>query len=91
MGAIDRRRMLRAGKTPLVSRLCRAVKPVVAGERVEPGQGRIRATVHHLIARGRAAEYRSLVSESIGRLPSADQVIVSGPWPPFAFTPDLLS
>jgi len=66
-----------------------AVKPVIERERIDPGRGRVRATLHHLVRRGRAAEYKSVVKRTLHDLPSHDDVVVSGPWPPFAFTPDL--
>jgi hypothetical protein len=67
----------------------RAVKPVIVRERIDPGRGRVRATLHHLVRRGCAAAYESLVKRTLHDLPSQDDVVVSGPWPPFAFTPDL--
>lgn len=67
----------------------RAVRPLVERERVDAGRGQIRATLHHLIARGRAAEYRALVKRAIEKHPFEDHVVVSGPWPPFAFAPVL--
>lgn len=67
----------------------RAVRPLVERERVDAGRGQVRATLHHLIVRGRAAEYRSLVRRVIEKQPFEDDVAISGPWPPFAFAPVL--
>jgi Gas vesicle synthesis protein GvpL/GvpF len=72
-----------------VARARRAVRPLVERERLDEGRGRVRATLHHLIRRGRAAEYKSLLNQSLDALPAHVEVVVSGPWPPFAFTPDL--
>jgi hypothetical protein len=68
----------------------RAVGLLVERERVEPGRDLVRAAVHHLIRRDRAKEYEALVRRALGRRPATDAVVVSGPWPPFAFTPSLL-
>ena len=57
-------------------------------ERIEPGARGVRVTVFHLVARDRVADYRVAAS----RLPSLlapHHVTVSGPWPPFAFAPEL--
>jgi hypothetical protein len=70
-------------------RIRRAVRPLVRQELVEPGRGLIEATLHHLIERSRVAEYRSLVGEALHEGRSGGEVVVSGPWPPFAFTPGL--
>jgi hypothetical protein len=42
-------------------------------------------TIYHLIDRGSVRQYQQLLA---GVAPTAD---ISGPWPPFAFTPDLWS
>ena len=70
-------------------RIRRAVKPMVRAERIEPGRGGVRLTIHHLVDRGCAREYRAAVRESAARVPG-EEIVVSGPWPPFAFVPDLL-
>lgn len=67
----------------------RAVRHLVERERVDGGRGRVRATLHHLIERSRAAEYKSLVRRAIEKQPFEDEVVISGPWPPFAFAPVL--
>jgi len=68
----------------------RAVRPLVQRERVEAGRGLVQTTVHHLIQRSRAAEYKSLVRRALAKQQSTGQIVVSGPWPPFAFVPALL-
>lgn len=86
----DRHRALRRGLPAAGKRIGRALERLIARERIDPGRGRIRSTLHHLIPRGRAAEYRALVERALtGSTPGEHQVVVSGPWPPFAFTPDL--
>ena len=70
-------------------RIRRAVKGMVEQERLDPGRGHVLVTLHHLVARGLADEYRSRVRLAFAGPPRREQVVVSGPWPPFAFTPDV--
>jgi len=68
--------------------VARVVTGAVAGlaiaERSEAGTDRAPATLYHLIDRANVAAYSDVVSSL--RLPAVN---VSGPWPPFAFAPDL--
>jgi hypothetical protein len=91
-GAYLRSRMAASRPTlsPTARALKRAVKPLVRAERLEPARGNIRVTIHHLIDRGRARAYRAAVRDAAA-VSSAEHVVISGPWPPFAFAPDLLS
>lgn len=59
-----------------------AVQPLVARERREAGAGGLLATVYHLVARENVESYMHIVSRMRHGGP-----LVSGPWPPFAFTP----
>jgi hypothetical protein len=61
---------------------------LVKDERVAPGDRGIRAVVYHLVARRTVAQYRrrALVLPSL-LMPHA--VTVTGPWPVFAFAPEL--
>lgn len=79
----SRRRAMEPELAPAVRELLDKLRPLVARERVEAGQGGLLATVYHLISRGDLASYRCIVEGA-----PAD-TIVSGPWPPFAFTPPL--
>jgi len=83
-----RREAARAVMPPFVRRIRRAVKPVVLGERIDPGGRRVLASVHHLVPRALATRYRSLVQDVVADLPPRSAA-VTGPWPPFAFTPDI--
>jgi len=60
---------------------------IVRGERVER-QGEA-LTVFHLIRRGRSRIYSTAVFEAVSR-ESGVAAIVSGPWPPYAFTPEVI-
>jgi hypothetical protein len=51
----------------------------------------VQVTLHHLVRRGDAARYVAAVEASLGGLKVPPHVVISGPWPPFAFAPDLWS
>jgi len=71
---------------PEVTAIRRAIGGLAAAERVEPGERGLRVTVFHLVATGDLAAY----ADRAGRLDLLPhQARVSGPWPPFAFAPDL--
>ena len=84
---------LRARRTaglPDAARLQRvreALASLVRAERIQPGRGSFPAALFHLIDRGTAAAYR----ERVTALPPADsmQPQITGPWPAFAFAPEL--
>ncbi len=61
-----------------------AVADLTIAERSEVGTERAPAVLYHLIARGNVARYNDAVS-----LLKSSAVSVSGPWPAFAFAPDL--
>lgn len=65
-----------------------ALGTLVRAERAQAGTGKIAPTLYHLIDRGDVASYNRKVADSRSRQPQA-AVVVSGPWPPFAFVPDL--
>jgi hypothetical protein len=60
----------------------------VAAERVEPGERGLRVTVFHLVARQDVDAYQQAASALTARL-EPHRVAVTGPWPPFAFAPEL--
>jgi hypothetical protein len=69
---------------PGAASMTAAVRHLVAAERSESGQGRSAASIYHLIERRHLNQYRAALSS----VPSS-LITVSGPWPPFAFAPDL--
>jgi hypothetical protein len=69
---------------PGAASMTAAVRHLVAAERSEHGQGRSVASIYHLIERRHLDQYRAALSS----VPSSI-ITVSGPWPPFAFAPDL--
>jgi hypothetical protein len=68
---------------PRAQRLLSAVQPYVLSERREPGAGRLVATLYHLVDAAQVSRYMAAAGK---RVPG---VLVSGPWPPFAFSPQL--
>lgn len=73
---------------PGVEAVQRAVRELVAAERVE--RGRSFTNVYHLIAAGASDTYRSrLVETTLELVPLG--LRVSGPWPAFAFVPELIA
>jgi hypothetical protein len=75
--------------SPAVDVIRQAVRPLVSAERIEAGAGAIHATITHLVARGRAPRYRALVKAACAKAERLPQISISGPWPPFAFVPEL--
>jgi len=72
--------------SPAADELRRAVRGVVSAERLDPGRGSLELSIHHLVRRARLDDYRGRADRI---LESAPQLVLSGPWPPFAFAPDL--
>lgn len=72
----------------LLSAVRGAVAGVVRAEQIQPGRADLRPVVYHLVDRGRIAEYRRRIDALLPTV-AADSVSLSGPWPPFAFTPEL--
>jgi hypothetical protein len=60
------------------------VANLVIAERSEAGTRSAQPALYHLIERADVARYQSAISNV-----QSPAVTVSGPWPPFAFTPDL--
>jgi len=72
-----------AGEAAAISR---AVRAIVADERTQRGQGRIEWTLYHLVDRSALPQYENAIAAF-----ASPTVAISGPWPPFAFVPDLWS
>lgn len=73
---------------PEVERVRARLGSLVIAERVERGNGRLHATVWHLITRGSSARYHTEVARLADDLAPL-RPAVSGPWPPFAFAPEI--
>ena len=81
---LEQRRRAASPALPRSTRsLLASLRPLVARERREPGAGPLLATVYHLVDAAQVPSYRRILDRSA---PAA--VIVSGPWPAFAFAPE---
>jgi len=82
---LDRRRRAASPVLPPAARtLLAALRPLTVRERQEPGAGRLLATVYHLVDAAIPPRYSRIVSQNAN-----PAILVTGPWPPFAFTPQL--
>lgn len=67
----------------------RIVGDLAVDERVHAGDGGLRMTIYHLVARASADDYIRRTS-SLQTVVAPHRAAVTGPWPVFAFSPDLL-
>lgn len=70
------------------ARLRRATGPLVSDERIDPGKGDVQGTVYHLIRSNAVERYLRAISGAAAAVAPA-RLTVTGPWPAFAFVPDL--
>ena len=82
------RAQARAQSAPELEPLREALAPIVAAERItRHDRGPLLLTAYHLIPRGAAPAYRRLLRRHAALLHT--RAVVSGPWPPYAFVPEL--
>lgn len=82
-----RRHWLRKERVPELEPLRPRLDALVTAERVERRTTPpLKASVYHLIERGRSAEYRDAVEANLD-LVAGVRLRVSGPWAPYAFAP----
>ena len=82
---LEQRRRIVSPELPATARvLLEALEPLVYRERREPGAAGLLATVYHLVDRANVKRYAAVVTGMI-----EPNIISTGPWPPFAFTPEL--
>ncbi len=77
---------------PEVAAIRRLLGPLAAAERVEAGEGGLRVTAFHLVASGQVEAYRqraSVLQSELAVSMAPLRAAVTGPWPAFAFAPDL--
>ena len=88
---LHRRRGAARGTVPAadLAAFQEAVRDLIAGERVTAGTGDVLSTVFHLVDRMRIEEYRSRATAA-GEHLAGTSILVTGPWPAFAFVPELL-
>ena len=89
-GAEYLRRAARASRPtpPAAWRAVRSrLKPLTVGERYQPATPSLPETLYHLVARDSVARYSTMATA----LAHADTALtMTGPWPPFAFAPEML-
>jgi hypothetical protein len=66
-----------------------ALAPLASDERVEAGRDTLRVTVFHLIPETSVAAYRQEAA-GLQAILAPSRLTVTGPWPPFAFSPELI-
>jgi hypothetical protein len=74
---------------PVAKAITEALRRIVVASHTDPGRGGIQLVMNHLIRRGDAGQYRALIASVVAAVEAAPDLLVSGPWPPFAFVPDL--
>lgn len=80
---LESRRQVLAPRLPEAAQeLLAVLRPLVVRERIDPGRGGLLATVYQLIPKGDVETYRRAAA-------GGPDIVISGPWPPFAFTPQL--
>jgi hypothetical protein len=85
---LTRRREHAHRHAPEVEVIRRELSAVVKAERLGPGERGIRVSVYHLVARGAVPRYRRRAAVLQSML-APFAVTVTGPWPVFAFAPEL--
>lgn len=86
---LNARRAAASGEgLPGVDVVQRAVRDLAVADRVQPGPSFV--TLYHLIPSGTSDSYRARV-DAAAREMTPLVVRVSGPWPPFAFAPELVA
>jgi hypothetical protein len=84
-----RSRRARARHRPAeVDAIQRALAPLVADERIEAGRETLRVTVFHLVPDREVDAYREQ-ARRLHAVLAPSRLAVTGPWPPFAFSPGL--
>ncbi len=83
-----RARAQSAPGAPEIEPLRAALAPLVSAERiVRHDRGPLVLTAYHLIPRGRARSYRQVLRRYASV--AGSRAVASGPWPPYAFVPEL--
>lgn len=92
---LDYLRQRAASARPALSRdakrIAGSVASLVTAQSIDAGRGEVQVTINHLIERGNSPQYRRMAKSTASRIEPAISVVVSGPWPPFAFAPDIWS
>ena len=67
-----------------------AVRSLVVDESIEAGRGAVRVVVNHLIRVGDGDRYLARAESVLSGTAASESVRLTGPWPPFAFTPEIM-
>ena len=82
---LEQRQKLASPEIPPAARaLLEALRPFARRERREPGAAGLLVNVYHLVDDADVSRYSAIVQQT-----AAPNVVSTGPWPPFAFTPEL--
>jgi hypothetical protein len=82
-----RRAALSGPRPPLAMALTEAVQALVRDERSETDTNQGRTALFHLVDRADIRKYRAAIARV--RVPEGERVTATGPYPPFAFAPEL--
>jgi hypothetical protein len=87
-GLALRQRARDQAEAPELAPLRESLAPLVAAERItRHDRGSLILTAYHLIPRGAAPAYRRLLRRHAAGV--GTRAVPSGPWPPYAFVPEL--
>jgi hypothetical protein len=87
---LERRRAASTiARSPLIERLHASVEHMTRHERVEADAARSMTLLYHAIVRADIRRYRAAIARTAAA--SGDRVVVTGPYPPYAFAPELLA
>ena len=85
-----RRESERSRSLPEIDSLREALRPLLRAERIERREtGRLLGTAYHLVPRERTEAYLAALEEAGERI-GGRRVSASGPWPPYAFGPEIV-
>lgn len=74
---------------PALAPLSAALQTLVVDRRMQPGRAGVHTTIFHLVRRPDIPAYRRAVERALPFM-APWTAVVTGPWPPFAFAPELL-
>ncbi len=86
-----RREWERARSLPEIDPLREALRPLLRAERIERREtGLLLGTAYHLVPRDQTGAYLAVLQEAGERI-GGRRVSASGPWPPYAFGPEVVT
>jgi hypothetical protein len=82
-------RSVRPDVPAAVDAVRQAVRTLVVDESIDAGRGAVRVVVNHLIRVGDVDRYRARAESALTGAAAFESVVLTGPWPPFAFAPEI--